>query len=424
MIPVKKDWKKQLNADKAKALRYAAAAIRWIILGVIIGVICGAAGSVFHHAIEIGQELFAEHDWLVYLLPVSGLAIAGIYSALKLIPDPGTNAILKASASGEPVSPQMSLAIFAATVLTQLTGGSGGREGAALQLGGSIAGFLGLKMKLSRTTRRTVILCGMSAVFSALFGTPITAALFCLEVVRVGTMPYPALVPCLISSLVANNVSMFFGMHPTKIALANVPAATSLLLVQVAVLSILCSLVAILFCEVQHLGGGLFKKIPNVYLRVLVGSAILIGMTLLVGSHRYNGAGMGAVVLAVEKAEALPQDFILKILFTAITLGCGFKGGEIVPAFFTGATFGCVVGPLLGLDPGLAAAVGMVTVFCGVVNSPLASIVLAVEVFGGEVLSIAALPIALCYLLSGKASLYKNQVILDSKLQLTEIFTD
>lgn len=410
-----KDW---LRKDVDLSRAYFMATLRWCVLGLVVGILCGAVGGVFHHGIEWGMEQFSAYPWLVYLLPVGGLAITAIYHGLKLCPDPGTNAVLRASATGEPVSARMAIAIFFSTIITQLVGGSGGREGAALQLGGSVSGYLGRRLKVSRSVQRTMVLCGMAAVFSALFGTPVTAALFCLEVVRVGTMPYAALVPCLISSLVADQVSRLMGMKPTAFLIKAIPAVSAPVLVQCALLGVLGGLVAILFCQAQHLSHHLFDKISNPWIRVMVGSVLLILLTLLVGSHRYNGAGMAYVTQAIEEGQTTHFSFLLKILFTAITLGCGFKGGEIVPCFFTGATFGCALAPLLGMDPGLGAALGMVTVFCGAVNSPLASLVLAVEVFGGDILALAALPIALSYLVSGGSSLYKNQVILNSKLDL------
>ena len=402
--------------DQAKG--YALAVLRWCVMGLCVGAICGTVGAIFHHGIQWAVEQFGANPWLLYLLPVGGLIITALYHFLGLTPDPGTNAVLRASDTGEPVNPRLAVAIFFSTILTQLVGGSGGREGAALQLGGSIGGYLGQRLGLGRSARRTITLGGMAAVFSALFGTPVTAALFCLEVVRVGAIPYAALVPCLISSLTADQVSRFLGMEPTAFALKAIPALTGPALLQCAALGVLGGLVAILFCEGQHLSQRLFGKISNPWIRVMAGSVLLILLTLLLDSRRYNGAGMAYVTLAIEEGDAQPLGFLLKILFTAITLGCGFKGGEIVPCFYTGAAFGCVAAPLVGMDPGLGAALGMVTVFCGAVNSPLASLVLAVEVFGGDILPLAALPVALGYLVSGRCSLYKNQMILNSKLDL------
>lgn len=389
--------------------------IRLLIISIAVGIICGAVGAVFHHAIAAASGLFSKSMYMVFLLPICGIIITFLYKLLGIYPDPGTNAVLKSSFDGKPVSGKMSIAIFISTVLTQLSGGSAGREGAALQLGGSLAGFIGRKIHLSPAQMRIIILCGMSSLFSALFGTPVTAAVFCLEVVCIGIIPYAALVPCLVSAFTAKWISMATGMVPTAWDLGALPASTVSLYIKIIIIAVLCALVSRLFCAVQHNIHHAFEKIKNPYFRVLAGSGILILLTFLLGTSRYNGAGMGAVNDALLLGKATYLSFFIKMIFTGITLACGFKGGEIVPCFFVGSTFGCVIGTLLGIDPCFAAAIGMVCVFCGVVNSPLSSIALAVEAFGGGILMFAALPVGICYLLSGKCSLYSTQILPESK---------
>ena len=307
--------------------------------------------------------------------------------------------------------------IFAGTVLTHLCGGSAGREGAALQLGGSIAGAIGQKLRLDDKDIRVFTMCGMSAAFSALFGTPLAAAVFSLEVVNVGRMYYAALVPCVLSALVGSWLAGALGLAPTAFALTQTVEVSPLTLLQVLALGALFALFSAVFCVVLRQAGRLYAKyIPNPYLRAAAGGALVIVLTLVFQTRDYNGAGEGILRAAIE-GRAVPWAFALKLLFTAATLGAGFKGGEIVPVFFTGATFGCVAAPLLGLPAPFGAALGMVSVFCGVTNCPIASILLAVELFGGQGVALFALSCAVSYMLSGYFGLYSEQKILYSKFR-------
>ena len=220
----------------------------------------------------------------------------------------------------------------------------------------------------------------------------------------------------MLSSLVASLVVHAMGGHATAFALAGAPALTALSLVQAAALGLLCAAVSILVCTVFGVTARFFSRyLPHPWVRVFVGGLVVVGLTLLVRVHDYNGAGMDIITQAVEDGQARPEAFFLKILFTAITLGSGFKGGEIVPAFFVGATFGAFYGALLGLPAGFAGALGMTAVFCGVTNCPLSSILLSYELFGGAGLPLFALCIAVSYMLSGYRGLYSEQKIMYSK---------
>ena len=280
---------------------------------------------------------------------------------------------------------------------------------------------IGRVLHLNEKDRTILIMCGMSGLFSALFGTPVTATLFSLEVISVGILHYSALLPCLFSALVAFKVSLFFGVEPVAFRIAAAQSPGFDLTWRIALLALACALVSILFCKAMHTAGHLYKRFfHNSMVRAAVGGLLVVAVTLLTGTSDYNGAGMNVVARALA-GEARPEAFLLKILLTALTLGAGFKGGEIVPAFFIGSTFGCVAGQLLGLDPGFAAALGLVAVFCGVVNCPVASLLLSVELFGsGNVLAFA-LACAVSYLMSGPYSLYSSQKLLYSKLEPTYV---
>ena len=397
--------------------RYLKRLAKWIVCAVVTGAVCGIVGTAFHFCVDYVTELRGHHNWIVYLLPLAGVAIVALYRLFGVKKDRGTNLVLLGVHRGEHIPLNMTPLIFLSTVLTHLCGGSAGREGAALQLGGSLGTFLGRVFRLKGSDRRILTMAGMSALFTALFGTPVTAAVFSLEVISVGVLHYSALLPCTVASVTAVLIARAFGVAPTAFALTLVPAAGWSVLWRAAVLAAVCALVSIVFIGCMHLAEKTMHRVlKNPFLRAAVGGALIVGLTLLVGSQTFNGAGMDTIILAVEGGEALWYAFLLKIAFTALTVASGFKGGEIVPTFFIGATFGCVFGGLLGLDPGFGAAVGLIALFCSVVNCPLASLVLSVELFGGSCILVFALVCAVSYLLSGNYSLYSGQQFYNHKL--------
>ena len=395
---------------------YIKAFAKWMVLAVVVGLLGGVIGSIFHMAIDIATEFRALNPWLIYLLPIGGLFIAGCYRLAKSKGHIDTNRVLDAARDDEKVPLVMAPLIAVGTAVTHLFGGSAGREGAALQLGGSIGYNVGKLFRLGKSDIHIIVMAGMSGVFAALFGTPVTAAFFSIEVISVGAMHYAAIVPCLMSALVASRIAVFMGLHPVRFELAAVEAISALSVSKVLILALLCAVVGIVFCVAIHKCDHLMDRfLPNSFVRVFAGGAIVVLITLIVGSYDYNGAGMDVITRAIS-GEAKWEAFILKILFTAITIAAGFKGGEIVPAFFVGSTFGCVMGMLLGITPGFAAAIGFIAVFCSVVNCPVASLILSVEVFGGEGFIFFAVACGVSYMMSGRFGLYKSQEFIYSKI--------
>ena len=390
----------------------------WSFAGAVIGMLVGLAGIVFHWALEWAAVFRTAHPAILWLLPFGGLLIVLAYRQEHMENDKGTNFILIAVRSNVAVSIRTAPLIFFSTVVTHLFGGSAGREGAALQLGGSIASWLGREVELNEREERIMTMCGMAAGFSALFGTPLTAVVFAMEVITVGVMHYSAIVPCTISALVAAGLARGAGITAPFYHVLGIPAEITLNVGWcVGLLGIGCALLSILFCVVMEQVSGKYRQyFPNPLLRVFVGGFLVIVLTYLVGTRDYNGAGMELIERAIG-GEAETGAFLLKILFTAMTLGAGFKGGEIVPSFFTGATFGCVVGPLLGLSPSFAASLGMAAVFCGVTNCPMASVFLCIELFGVKGTGYYALCCGVSYMLSGYYGLYSEQKIMYSKVQ-------
>lgn len=394
---------------------YPAALIKWLAVGGLIGGIGGVIGSLFHIGVSYATRWRSAHPWVLYLLPLLGLIIVGLYRATR-VEGKDTNAVIESVHFGKNVPVLLVPVIFLSTVLTHLGGGSAGREGAALQIGGGIGFETGRLLRLGEKDLPLATLCGMSAVFSALFGTPLTATVFAMEVISVGVFYYAGLVPCLTASLVGYLVSLLMGVPPTRFTVAA-PLPEACTMLPVLVLAIGCALVSILFCRgLRETGRMAARLLPNPYWRAVIGGALIIGLTLLAGSTDYNGAGMELVERAVS-GEANAWAWLLKLLFTAVTIGFGFKGGEVVPSFFVGACFGCVLGGLLGLPAGFGAAIGLVAVFCGVVNCPFASIFLSIELFGAGGLLYFAVACAVSYLLSGYCGLYSSQTILYSKMR-------
>lgn len=391
-------------------------ALQWFFLAIPTGLICGLVGTLFHLSVERVTELRADQPWLLFLLPAAGLLITALYKATKC-EGVGTNNVIRAVQSGEPVSILLVPAIFFGTVLTHLCGGSAGREGAALQMGGSIGWNVGTLLQLKDHDRRTATISGMAAFFSALFGTPLTAALFAMMVEDVGLTFTSAFVPAFTSALIAYGCSLAFGIAPTHFAI-TAPELTVWNAFLVILLGFACAAVSRLFCGLLHfMEHKVPQLLPNPWLRVFVGGVAVIAFSYLFGVGRYNGAGMGVITAAVEQGEALPWDFLCKIFLTALTLSCGFKGGEVVPSFFVGATFGCVFGPLLGLPAGFAAAVGLVSIFCGATNALIPSILMGFELFSGAGLELIALGCGICYMLSGHHGLYSSQTFVTNKLR-------
>ena len=395
---------------------YCRAISKWLLLASVTGVSCGLLGTLFHITVEKVTELRALQPWLLFCLPLAGLAIVALYKLLKT-EGQGTNDIFDEVHKGGHIPILLLPSIFLGTVLTHLCGGSAGREGAALQMGGTLGFQVGKLCRLDEADLRVATTTGMAAFFTALFGTPLTAVIFAIAVVSVDSFYHAALLPSMVAALEAYGISLLMGVAPTQFHLAA-PATDAALLIRCAVLAALCAQLSTVFCGVLHwVEHWLAKRLPCPWIRAAAGGCAVVAMTFLCGSGDYNGAGMEVIAAAVEEGTVRPAAFFWKLIFTAVTLGAGFKGGEVVPSFFVGATFGCLVGPFLGLPAGFSAAVGLVSLFCGASNCPLASIFLAVELFGGTGTLPLALACCVSYVLSGYNGLYSSQRILHSKLK-------
>lgn len=397
-------------------------AIKWIVIAIVTGTVVGIVGIAFSYAMEWANETRSTYPWLLFFLPAAGVLIVLWYYLFHDYHNQGTNLVITAIHSGEEVPFRMVPLMFVATVLTHLCGGSAGREGAALQIGAGIGNQIGKLFRFNENDERVMIMCGMSACFSALFGTPVAAAIFSMEVVSVGVMYYAALVPCVIASFVAHSLADMCHVVRESFPVTNLPAFHIDSACLMGVLAILCAFISIVFCEMLHRTTHFFRAhVSNHFARTVTGGCIVIALTLLVGNTDYNGAGMDVIARCFETGQVSPAAFLLKMVFTSITLSCCYKGGEIVPTFYVGATFGCLFASVTGFCTPLCIAVGMGSLFCGVTNSPIASLLICIELFGSEGMYYYLLAVALSYLFSGYHGLYSSQKILYSKFKTTYV---
>ena len=404
--------------QKAKhSALYVSAFAKWTFFSLIVGCVGGGVGALFAHLIAFVTDVRMNNEWLLYLLPLGGVAIALIYHLLK-VEHQGTNQVFEAVRSEKRVPCRLAPAMAISAGITHLLGGSAGKEGAALQLGGSVATLIGRIFRCDDKDRHILTVSGMAAVFAAVFGTPMGAAVFAVEVVSVGYVSLSALYPSFASALVAYLVAVRLGVHPERFNVDIIPEISAVYLGKVLVLAVVVAVVSIVFClAMKHSHEAFEKYIRNPYIRAVVGGVVVIALTLLVGTRDYNGGGMHIIEGIFHGEEVSKWAFLLKIIFTAVTIGSGFKGGEIVPTLFIGATLGFTMADVLGMPVAFCAAIGMVALFASVTNCPIATVFLAAELFGAEGLLYYALAIFVAFVLSGYFSLYTGQKIVFSKIK-------
>ena len=410
---VKKKVKHKVKHTEERYVEMA----RGVIFALFMGGLLGAVGGAFYICLSRVTEFREMYPWMIFFLPVTAVIILFFYHILHGDRDKGTNLVLASIQSDEDVPLRMSALIFLSTVMSHLVGASVGREGAALQIGGAVGNFFGRLFRFSKEEKKTLTMVGMSAMFSALFGTPIAAAFFSLEVVSVGIMHYGALLPCVIASFVARGVAEYLGAPSPFFNIGALPAFDGMSALKITGLAALCGIVSILFCVLLRYGEIFGKKfLKNKYIRAAVLGTVVLALTLLVGNQTYNGAGIDYINACVAGKEE-PFGFLIKIGFTVISIVAGYRGGEIVPSFFIGASFGCLYGNLLGFEPALCAAIGMGAVFCGVTNCPVTSLLICCELFGFGGSMYFLLACAVAYMFSGYYGLYTSQKIVYSKFK-------
>ena len=400
-------------------LQYVKICIRWCLFSIATGIVCGLVGTLFYQLIAGANIVRGHHPWLLYFLPLAGIIIVKFNHMLNLPEDRGADLIFDCVREQSHIPIQVIITSGVSAVATHLFGGSAGRVGVALQMGGGIASGLGKKFKLNPHDISLFTMCGMAGLVTVLFGAPLTATFLCMEVISVGVIYYAALLPCLLTSITSYFITQIFELKPLFYNITNVPIPTASALFKVGIFSVACAVVSIIFClSIKELNVFLKAKLPNQYIRIVVGALGVILLTLLIGNQNYNGSGNELLIQALIWGKSNPWDFILKLLLTAVTLSCGFKGGGVFPAFIVGATFGASFGAYFGLPIQFAAAVGLVAVFSGTVNCPIASIFLGAELFGTEGVIFFAIASAVSFVFSGYFTLFPGQHFVYSKLRM------
>lgn len=392
--------------------------VKALALAVIVAVLAGSASALFLFALDWATHTRDTHRWLIFGLPIAGFCVGWLYLKFGQHVEAGNNLLIDEIHDPQKVVPlRMAPLVLGGTVISHLFGASVGREGTAVQMGGALADQLTHLFKLNHVDRRMVLMAGISAGFASVFGTPLAGAVFALEVLAIGRLRLDALLPCVVAAVVADQVGLWWGVQHTSYAAGAIPQITVWLLVAMVLAGAVFGLTGKLFADGTHALSGLMRKhIAYAPLRPLLGGAVIAAVVLCGSFDRYIGLGIPVMVEAFHHPLAA-TDFLGKLVFTLASLGSGFKGGEVTPLFFMGATLGNALGPLLDVPFSLLAAVGFVAVFAGAANTPIASTLMAMELFGAEIGVFAAVACVMSYVCSGHAGIYRAQRVAHSKTE-------
>ena len=394
---------------------------KWLVLASAVAALAGTASAFFLLALDHATSWRESHRGVIWLLPFAGLTVGMVYHLVGKPVDGGLNLIMEEIHSPKKVLPlRMAPLVLAGTVVSHLFGASVGREGTAVQMGGALADQLTHVFKLESHDRRILLMAGISAGFASVFGTPLAGAVFGLEVLAIGRMRYDALFPCVVAGILADQVCSAWGIHHTHYVIVEVAAVNFWSVIAVAIAGVLFGLVGRLFSKASHAVGAFMKRhMTYAPLRPFIGGVIIATAVWALDAYRFIGLGIPDIVRAFHEPMQ-PWDFLGKLLFTVASLGCGFKGGEVTPLFYIGATLGNALAPLLHMPFAMMAGIGFVSVFAGAANTPIATTLMALELFGPEIGPFAAIGCVTAYLFSGHAGIYHSQRIGRSKQSLVK----
>lgn len=400
--------------------------VRWTAVSVFIGFSVGFIGAIFRKGVDLMTRNWNTHPEVMFLAPFAGLMIVAWTKLLREEKNGGTNLVMEAITEGKHITGRTAPMIFVCTLLSHAAGMSVGKEGAALMVGGSVGEQIGTLFHFDEDDKKLAVMCGMSACFAAIFGTPLAATVFPMEAIAVGSMYYAGLVPCAFAAFTGACLSSYMGNAGEVFPVNSVPLLTFRTAIPMVCFGIWVALLAMAFSMILNKGHHAANKlIPNPWIRIAAGAVLFIVMTQLnlrffTGAYDFNGGGFPLAEKAME-GEAAWYAFIFKILFTAVAIFAGFKGGEIVPTLCIGGCFGCFFAKLFGLDPMLYTACGMAAMFAGMTNAPVSSLLLAFELFGYAGMPYFVLAIAVAFALSGYYGLYAGQHFSASKLRPAQI---
>ena len=398
---------KKIRLEQLALLPYIA---KWLLLACIVAVLAGSASAFFLFSLDLVTNWRETHPDIIWFLPLAGFTVGWIYLHFGKSVEAGNNLIIDEIHDPKKTIPlRMAPLVLMGTVISHLFGASVGREGTAVQMGASLADQCTAIFRLAKKQRRLLIMAGISAGFASVFGTPLAGAIFGLEVLAVGRMRYDAILPCFIAAIVADQIGLLWGVHHTHYFVADVPAITFWTLCATLIAGVLFGLVGMIFAKATHGLSDVMKKfIKYAPLRPTIGGAIVAVAVAMLGSQRYIGLGIPTIVESFQHPVAW-YDFLSKMAVTITSLGTGFKGGEVTPLFYIGATFGNALAPILQLPFSMLAGLGFVAVFAGAANTPLASTVMAIELFGPTMGIFSAIACVISYLFSGRTGIYRSQ---------------
>jgi len=404
--------------------------LRRMLVIVPVAIATGSMVALFLWLLSRAIHFRFKHTWLLYFLPAAGIAIHFIYKLIGGSSEKGNNLIIdEIHQPGGGVPRRMAPIVLITTIITHLFGGSAGREGTAVQIGGSMAQAFCKWPGLNAADTRIVLMAGIAAGFGAVFGTPLTGAIFAIEVLVIGRIQYHALLPCLAASFIGDITVAKWGVHHTPYHIEAFTGNTHwytaytdagfILFGKVVIASALFGLASYLFAYLVHgLKSFFLQQVPRQWLIPVLGGLIIIGLTILLGKPDYLSLGVdaehtGAVTIpsAFKAGGADTWSWLWKTIYTTVTLSTGFKGGEVTPLFYIGATLGNTLSVLLNAPVGLFAALGFIAVFAGATNTPLACTFMGVELFGSQYVLFFALACFTAYLFSGHTGIYSAQRI-------------
>ncbi|WP_410768692.1 voltage-gated chloride channel family protein [Fontibacillus sp. BL9] len=408
-------WSKR--PEKWDLLALSGTLLKWILLGSGVGILAGTASAFFLKSLDMASNLRLEHPWLLFLLPAGGALVSYLYWKFGKNSAKGNNLILEQIHGGHETIPlRMAPLVLFGTIVTHLFGGSAGREGTAVQMGGSLAEWFGKLLRVGPVDRKILLICGISGGFGSIFGTPLAGTVFGLEVLAIGLISHEAIIPAFIAAFVGDLVtSSFWGVSHIHYSMGVIPQLDWLVVLKVIFASILFGLTSRVFSELTHaLKRGYARLFKNPVLKSAVGGVVIIALVYVVGSRDYLGLGIPLIQSSFSELVS-PFAFLYKLVFTSLTLGAGFQGGEVTPLFVIGSTLGNALSGFLHLYAPFLAGLGFIAVFCGATNTPIACFLMGIELFGSDGAIYLFIACIVSYLFSGHTGIYTSQQIGISK---------